>query len=116
MLQIDVTAVLNFHSMVDVVNSTILTEIDTRMELASEFESSNLYEEEKRSVADDFRIRWIFFIQQILVDWHLWSQVCPVAALQHVRQLLKKVKLNRRFYRINLSITSLLSAVGFFFA
>ncbi len=55
-------------------------------------------------------------VAQQFVDWPLWAKVSPVAALQHIRSLLKKVKTYSNIYRGHLTVSRLLTAAGFYFA
>ncbi len=124
-LLLNLNAVLNFHQLIDVCAKCILSDFDAAAaamrasDAATEEDSGGDGRDdgERRTRYDNFQVRWTFCVQHLFVDWHLWSSRCsPVAALQHARQLLKKVKLNRRFYRAHLPISCLLNAVGFFFA
>ncbi|BHF65210.1 Neurobeachin-like protein 1 [Sparganum proliferum] len=114
-LQVTLSAVLNFHRMVDSCASVILAELDSRMEGMGEFESQQSKEHEQAIILEDFRLRWVFFAHQLFTNWELWSRFPLPATLLHFRQMLRRVKVNRRFYCSNLPIESLLTAAGFYF-
>ncbi|VDN18715.1 unnamed protein product [Dibothriocephalus latus] len=85
------------------------------MESMGEFESPQLRDHEKAIIMEDIRLRWIFFTNQFFTDWELWSKFPLPVILLHIRQLVRRVKTNRRFYCQNLPISSLLTAAGFYF-
>uniref|UniRef100_A0A183SCZ4 DUF4704 domain-containing protein n=1 Tax=Schistocephalus solidus TaxID=70667 RepID=A0A183SCZ4_SCHSO len=114
-LQVGLSAVLNFHRMVDSCASTVLAELESRMECMGEFDSLQTKEHEKTITMEDLRLRWVFFTHQLFTDWDLWSRFPLPVVLLHIRQMVRRVKVNRRFYCLNLPISSLLMAVGFYF-
>ncbi|KAM7537266.1 hypothetical protein Aperf_G00000068777 [Anoplocephala perfoliata] len=113
-MQLNINAVINFHSMIDMCASSVLRDLGTRSEAPAD--SSNQAAEDKHASRELYKVRWHFLVKQFFVDWSLWSRCSPVATLQHVRHLLKKAKATGNIYRGHLPIRRLLIAVGFFFA
>lgn len=115
-MQFNTNAVTSFHNMLDMCATSVLEDLDARVEASGDLGSSNQQAEEKRTARETFRVRWHFLIKQIFIDWSFWAKCSPVATLQHVRQLLMKAKSIHSNYRGHLSITTLLVAAGFYFA
>lgn len=102
--------------MVEICTVSFLSDLDCRIEASGNLDPTAVRIAQRRTAYEGFRVRFNFILQQLFLDWNLWSKVSPVAALQHVRSLLKKAKEHRTMYRAQLSVARLLTAAGFYFA